>query len=748
MKLLGLNISRARERKEDPTWKSILAMMYGQEVVWTPADYDKLAKAGYQLCSPAFACVSLIARSAAGISWTVARKASDGTLTELDNSPLSDLLAHPNEYDHGFQFIEKVVSYKLLAGNSYILRVGIGTQPPRFLYALRPDRTKVKPGAKGGKELVGGYTYEVNGIPTQLKLEDVLHMKDFNPLDDFYGLSRLEVAARSIDISNSSAEWNAKILQNDMRPPGALVLTGNLTEDQRKFLERQLRENYQGSGNAGTPMILEGGFDWKQFAISPKDMDWVNADKSNLRRICSVFNVPSELLGDSENKTYSNVQEARKALYMETVLPIMDNLRDALNAWIVPLYGEGIALDYDRDAIEALQEDRAAKYAYLAASDWLTVNEKREATGYDEVGPDGDVILVGIGKIPLEQSVAEPEPVPEALAPFAGVDNAAGGDEKPQDETTPGDEGSGSGAGADESAAKSHPSPPGAIPEHKATGFWGRPERKERLWQTFEARVKAREKSFENMAKSYLRAQADALRQRATRLGSVSGVHAPDIFGVNEEAKRYAKTFGAWYIDHFIRAGNAGMRASKGELFDDAEFKSVAWKGDPKKPTSWTFTMTPAQDAKLKDMIFKSGTKVSETTLEIVERMIHEANASNWTVQQFAQNLSDKAADLGPWRSRLWARTESAKVDNYGAVEGFKETEFVELKGWMCSFVPDSREDHIAADGQEVLLDDDFIVGSAGERMAFPGDPRGSAGEVVNCLCSLYPVVIDVGEGG
>jgi len=726
MKLLGLNITRARERKEDPTWKSILAMMYGQEAVWTPADYNKLAVAGYKLCAPAFACVSLIARSAAGISWTVSRAASDGTPTELDNSPLKDLLAHPNEYDHGFQFIEKVVSYKLLAGNSYILRVGIGTQPPRFLYALRPDRTKVKPGAKGGQELVGGFAYEVNGIVTQLKKEEVLHLKDFNPLDDFYGLSRLEVAARAIDISNASAEWNAKILQNDMRPPGALVLTGNLTEEQRAFLERQLREKYMGSGNAGTPMILEGGFDWKQFAISPKDMDWVNADKSNLRRICSVFNVPSELLGDSENKTYSNVQEARKALYMETVLPIMDNLRDALNSWIVPLFGNNLILDYDKDAIEALQEEREKKYAYLTGADWLTVNEKRDATGYDEVGPEGDKILVSFSRIPLDQI---------SQTVYINPELQGGGEQKP-DEGPPPDEGDEGDEGAND---KKSAAPIQHAPEFKATGFWAKPERKERLWLTFEMRVKARERSFELIAKGYLRAQADALRQKAARLGSVSGVHAADIFSVKEETKRYARTFTPWYVDHFIRAGNAGMRASKGELFDDGEFKSLAWKGDPKKPTSWVFTMTPEQDAKLKDMIFNSGTKVSKTTLEIVERMIHEANDSNWTVQQFAQNLSDKAADLGPWRARLWARTESAKVDNYGAVEGFRETEFVELKGWMCSHVPDSRDSHIAADGQEVALDEDFNVG--GEQLGFPGDPRGSAGEVCNCLCGTYPVV-------
>ena len=57
----------------------------------------------------------------------------------------------------------------------------------------------------------------------------------------------------------------------------------------------------------------------------------------------------------------------------------------------------------------------------------------------------------------------------------------------------------------------------------------------------------------------------------------------------------------------------------------------------------------------------------------------------------------------------------------------------------MCSFVPDSRESHKAADGQEVALDADFIVG--GEALSYPGDPKGSPENVCNELCSTYPVV-------
>jgi hypothetical protein len=95
--------------------------------------------------------------------------------------------------------------------------------------------------------------------------------------------------------------------------------------------------------------------------------------------------------------------------------------------------------------------------------------------------------------------------------------------------------------------------------------------------------------------------------------------------------------------------------------------------------------------------------------------------------------------DFTLWRSRLWSRTESTKIDNFGSLEGFRQTEFVNKKGWMCSFMPESREDHVIADGQEVPVDDDFLIG--GVPMSYPGDPKGGAENVCNCLCSTYPVV-------
>lgn len=688
MKLFGLNISRGKagaiQVKASPTWANIIAFLGGQQVVYTSTDYAKIVEAGYQINATAHACVAMIAKSAGRIVWYAQKKQRTGDMAEVESHPLLDLMARPNEYSNGAQFIEAVVSYRLLAGNSYIHRVGIGKQPPRFLYPLRPDRMMIKPGTASA--LVGGYSYRVNGRDLSIPTEEVLHLREFHPLDDFYGLSKLEVAARSIDISNWAAEWNLKLLQNDMRPPGILDIKGQLTELQREKLAEQMKSKYQGGMNAGTPLIVESGsgVEWRSTAVTPKDMDWLNSEKFNMRRICAVFGVASELLGDSENKTYSNIQEARKALYMESVLPVMDELRDAFNGWLAPLYGDDIRLEYDRDAIEALQEDRAQKYAYLGTAKWLTINEKRDASGYDDLGPNGDVVLVSMGEIPLDQATAEPEPVPDAFADA-------------EDEPVEDDEDA-------TGAAKSTKSIKAA---------WSAPERKRALWDNFTLRVEARAKGVTGLALAYLKDQAE----RVSKARSVD---------VKAEAAIFAKVMKPWAYATAQHAISAGVSASKGDM--------------PELESKVNLTnLTEARKKRIDDMILRSGTKIAESTMGYVRDTLALAEAQNWTVEELTQNLIAKLDEFAQWRCRTIARTEGAKVENWGQVEGYRDIEFVTRKGWMCSFVEDSRDSHIEANDQEVGIDEPFIVG--GMKMDYPGDPAGDAGETVNCLCTTYPVV-------
>lgn len=394
--------ARKMRLKQNPFFRSMMLML-GDSPLWTAKDLAKLAKEGYQNCYTVYACVKQIVDAAGGIPWILFRKPASkgGKKEKLEEHKLLDVMRRPNPQDGGASFVKNSLAFYLIAGNSYLIKVGPEAGPPKELYYMRPDRVRVLPGNR--MEPIRGYRYTVGGVPRKpdFKPNEVLHLKAFNPLDDWYGLSPVEVVARQIDIQTMAAKWNARLLQNDCRPPGAIVTESNLDEEQHERLEKQLEEKMMGYEHAGRPPVFEAGIKWQAFAITPKDMDWLNSDKLNTRKICSVYNVAPELIGDAENKTYSNYKEARKALYMETVLPLMDYLRDEYNNWLTPSFEDRLWLDYDKDAIEAIREELNAVYERQEKAWWRTVNERRLACGDDDIGKAGDVILVPANLIPL-----------------------------------------------------------------------------------------------------------------------------------------------------------------------------------------------------------------------------------------------------------------------------------------------------------------------------------------------------------
>jgi HK97 family phage portal protein len=147
-------------------------------------------------------------------------------------------------------------------------------------------------------------------------------------------------------------------------------------------LKRELETTYQGSANAGRPLLLEGGLDWKAMSLSPKDMDFMEAKHTAAREIALAFGVPPMLLGIPGDNTYANYQEANRAFWRHTVLPLANRIGAALAQWLGPGFGEGLALTVDTDRIDALNADRDSLWERVTKAPFLTVNEKRELLGF------------------------------------------------------------------------------------------------------------------------------------------------------------------------------------------------------------------------------------------------------------------------------------------------------------------------------------------------------------------------------
>lgn len=345
---------------------------------WTRRDYAALSREGYMKNPIVHRCVRMIAEAAGAVPWLL----YEG-VTEHDVHPLLSLLGRPNRRMAGSAFLETLYGHLLLSGNAYVELVSAGDG--RELHLLRPDRTRIATDESGWPVALNvGEGRDKRTVP--LGPDGALQLSLFHPVDDHYGFAPLEAAQTALDTHNAAGQWNKALLDNSARPSGALVYApkegGNLTDEQFDRLKAELEDGYSGARRAGRPLLLEGGLDWKAMGYSPKDMDFIEAKNAASRDIALTFGVPPMLLGIPGDNTYANYQEANRAFYRLTVLPLVAKTAREFSAWLSPTFGEGLRLWFDADQIEGLAAERDALWSRLSAATFLTDDEKREAVGY------------------------------------------------------------------------------------------------------------------------------------------------------------------------------------------------------------------------------------------------------------------------------------------------------------------------------------------------------------------------------
>lgn len=328
-----------------------------------PASYEAQVRSGYAGNAVAQRAVKLLAESVGG----AALSCSDDALHHLLRAPA---------------LMETVAAQLLLHGNAYIQPLRDEAGAVVELFALRPERVRIEQGADGWP---AAYCYRVGERHVRLDTAAVIHCKAYHPLDDHYGMGCLGAAGAAIAIHNAASQWNKALLDNAARPSGALVYDPGdgsaMSAEQFRRLKEEMEAGFQGATNAGRPMLLEGGLKWQALSLSPADMDFNATKAAAAREIALAFGVPPMLLGLPGDSTHANYKEANKALWRMAVLP----LAGAILAAIVRGLAEdfpGARAEVDMDAVPALIEDRERLWRMVAAADFITVEEKRQMTGW------------------------------------------------------------------------------------------------------------------------------------------------------------------------------------------------------------------------------------------------------------------------------------------------------------------------------------------------------------------------------
>jgi HK97 family phage portal protein len=370
----------------------VIALGHAGRVAWSPRDTPSLARAGFAGNPVVFRAVKLIAEAAAALPLIVQDRER-----RYEDHPLVRLIARPNPGQGKAELFEALYGQILLTGNGYVEAVTADEGAPEELHVLRSDRMSLIPGPDGWPV---AYDYTVGARTHRFRVGEgpspVCHVRSFHPQDDHYGLSPLQAAAQALDVHNSASTWSKALLDNAARPSGAIVYKGAdgqgaLSAEQYDRLLFEMETQHQGARNAGRPMLLEGGLDWKPMGFSPSDMEFHKTKEAAAREIAVAFGVPPMLLGLPGEATYANYQEAHRAFYRLTVLPLAHRVTAAVAHWLSEFTGEAVEVRPDVDQVPALAAEREGLWKRIGEALFLTDAEKRRLLGLPPVqAEDGE----------------------------------------------------------------------------------------------------------------------------------------------------------------------------------------------------------------------------------------------------------------------------------------------------------------------------------------------------------------------
>ena len=655
---------------------------WGHATYSSPFKYETYAKDGLRQNPVVYACIEEITGAAKKIGIVLKRN------NELVEGPrgeelkILDLLRWPNPNQSFEDFIEVWHQQMNLSGMTFIRAVNIDKDTMGDFERIREGSIWLLPPnemtiiAKG--MLVEKYAYRGS---TDFSPKEVMHLLFPDPLEEFQGLPPLRPGALATDAHNRLYQWNNNMLEGGGIPPimiGVKGIASMLEEDITKLIDKW-DEKYAGSKNAGKPFFFPGeGLDVARLGMNANELDWLGGEAMLARRICNVFKVPPQILGDPDTSKYSNYKEARKALYNEKVLPDMRKLIAGLNRWLMPKFGKEYTLDLDISDIEVLRDDENERVTRVARSTWLTINEQRESEGLPPV-EGGDEVYQPFNLVPLGAVNTETDE----------QDNKA-----------------------DFRAAQ--------LKYRKS--LYNTEEKRAAAWLRNESRRIAWEVSYQSQVNKYFRGQLERTLERLNNYAAQLNVEFRmkegkldaeqlDIFDEADKAAKYADEMYGINVSLTIDFGESALA----ELLSDAAF-------DVERPVinDW-----------LTENLARNSKTINKATAKNIKKILQEGLDLGEGQDKLAKRLRDEYSDFSKWRSRTIARTEVGGASGKAKLEGYDQAG-VQSKEWLSARDAVTRDTHFEADGQIVKINEPFYVGGYATESA-PAQ-TGVAAEDINCF--------------
>lgn len=341
------------------------------------------------------ACAEKRANKIASVEWELWKGEK-----EILEHPLLNLLYKPNRYQDKNEFFRLQSLYKDLSGVCYFVCIP-SIKDPKEMFALVPSN--VREVWSNGQFLGVEYISEV-GKSTKYKDDQVFFIKNFSAKNQTQATPIIKSLMQSIQTENDLSVYQSKALANGGKIGGVVSFPGDISDAQMTEIKNRFSKEHTQAKNSNKLMVLTGGAIFNDLGLTPTELSFIESKKLTRDDILLAFGVPKPLLAITDDVNRANAETALTIFLAETIKPLVDNLKNKLNEFLIPA---DLELKY-KDFVPTDTVAKLALYDNGLRNGWLAINEVRGMEGLDAV-KGGEVPLIGFGSVPLGEDYATEE---------------------------------------------------------------------------------------------------------------------------------------------------------------------------------------------------------------------------------------------------------------------------------------------------------------------------------------------------
>ena len=698
-----------------------------------PDTKDSKPTKPYKQVALVFTCIEKLIRAIAGLPPVLS------TVDEkiVESGPVYDLLFNNRSMSWEKLVTEAIGHYSLSRDVFFVFPEKQGSKPKEIIVVAGAQMRPLTSTGTAAGELLAWEFRGTGGQRIRFDTEEVYQWKNFNPYDKFHGLGPLDAGKLNIDYSYSAALYNAAALANGAEPGVILTTPGKLDDDQIRSIRSQFDSRHKGASQAKRTALLTGGLEAKTVAMKMTDMQTAKIMDLSDKKICSAFGVPPGVAGLVTEAQYSH-GPAQEDFMFNTIMPLAELFAGAITSGVIsrfyPSESRGVELASSKFYQGSKYLPLAKRSAYRSACNKAAASQNKVFLWLDSSQhPTVQRVLREIAEHVLKftdagipvNDIIEAHDLPYQLTDW-GKHHWVGMGQVPAsfilDAGTEGITGPSLPEGEGEEGKASTAQP--AEQTTKADE-----QQRLRLWRNWVVSWAGIEREYRDVMRQFFVRQQriltaklkQALSELKDQKADTDQVIARVVFDLRVEDGKIRVINQAF----FEKASELGIRQSLSEILN--------LRGEPLN--------TAVEQAKR--MPFVKGKRVisthkiagiNRTTQEMIARQLRQGLDAGEGLNDLTSRI--KTA-LGSNRARALriARTQTAGAVGTGRHAGMKQAG-VELKAWITSGDTEVRDSHITAGvkyASGIPIEQPFEVD--GELLMYPGDPAGSAANIINCRC-------------